>query len=247
MILRKHDISRAYKFRVLIPRSSYDDTFYDSEAAEGRHKAINKGIDSYANNMMSSDRWSRFSEREKRNFRIIVKNMRSRAWRNSDEGERIASNTYDIGFSKVSGLTTGQCDIMTYRNGYDKLDYHKEPGLVKVKNIILERGFAVQDAFEFMFAWHRHTMFNMDEKLDIGEQVKRPQDVGYNPDFEDNDSTYFMRNIRISLYDRLGRTKTSWSLSNVWPIELEFSDLDSMDSKVIIERMVLSVHGIDIN
>jgi hypothetical protein len=69
----------------------------------------------------------------------------------------------DVGFSKISGLGVGENDIMDYRNGDSNMDFHRQPGLMKFRNVIFERGLASEETAEQIMEWRKQIMYHMDD------------------------------------------------------------------------------------
>jgi len=138
-----------------------------------------------------------------------------------------------VGFSKITGLNFGSNEVMTYRTGTDKLLFQKESGLLTFQNVIFERGMASESDAEQIQRWREDVMFNMDTPIDYADSVTNL-----------DSRVHYHRNVNIYMINSEGRDEVKFILHNAWPVKVDYSDLDSMASKVLLERLELAVGGV---
>jgi phage tail-like protein len=130
----------------------------------------------------------------------------------------------NIGFTEVTGLDY-QVDPIEYRDGIDaNLSKRKMAGLRKFSNVTLKRG--VFKGVSDFYKW-----------IDGGEQVNansliRRQD--------------YRRNVTITLLDEAGVDIVAWTLTNAFPIKVQFNDMKADANEVAIEILELAHEGISV-
>ena len=115
-----------------------------------------------------------------------------------------------LGFSEVSGLTTGT-EVIEYRDGtdpnYSKL---KMPGLKKFSDITLKRGILPGD--NDFADWLLETKMNVPER----------------------------RDLTISLLNENHEPVMSWKIKAAWPSNVEGPSLNSTGNEAAVESITLS-------
>ncbi len=131
----------------------------------------------------------------------------------------------EIGFTEVTGLDY-QIDPIEYRDGRDpNLSKVKMPGLRKFSNVTLKRG--VFHGLHDFYDW-----VDGGEKATDNAIVKR--------------KTY-RRTVTITLMDEAATEVVSWTLTNAFPIKVQFSDMKADGNEVSIDTMELVHEGLFVN
>jgi len=130
-----------------------------------------------------------------------------------------------IGFTEVSGLDY-QVDVIEYRDGID-LNYSKRklPGMRKFSNVTLKRG--VFKGVKDFYTW-----------VDGGTPVA----AGSVRERKD-----YRRTVIITLVDETNTSVVSWTLTNAFPIKVQFSDLKSDANEVAVDTIELAHEGIQVD
>jgi len=138
-------------------------------------------------------------------------------------------NLPQVGFSKISGISLGDSDLIEYREGDYEISPRKIPGLNKFENVTMERGVSFNNE---VVMWRRNVAY-------AGSGAGFSQE-GYPPGAE------FRKNLHVLLIDRNGITSKMWQLIDAWPKSLKYSDMDALTSDVFIETLEIATEGIDI-
>jgi len=140
-----------------------------------------------------------------------------------------------LGFSKVSGLNLGTSDMIEYREGNQVISPRKLPGLNRYENIIFEQGRALNFAtINILEVWREQVAWYKGGNGGIAPDGRYP-------------SNFLMplrKTILVTIMDREGEEAVTFSLFDVWPVSLKFSDLDAQDSGLFISTLELAVEGI---
>lgn len=135
------------------------------------------------------------------------------------------SNENEIGFTEVSGLDY-QVEVIEYRDGTDPgLSKRKMPGLRKFSNVTLKRG--VFKGLKDFYDW-----IDGGEKANDKALVKRKD---------------YRRTVTIMLLDEAATPLVSWTLSNAFPVKVQFSDMKSDANEVAVETVELAHEGLAVN
>jgi phage tail-like protein len=134
------------------------------------------------------------------------------------------SQAENIGFTEVTGLDY-QVDPIEYRDGIDKnLSKRKMAGLRKFSNVTLKRG--VFKGIADFYNW-----------VDGGENSNANSLVTRKD---------YRRNVTITLMDEAGIEVVSWTLTNAFPIKVQFNDMKADANEVAVETMELAHEGITV-
>jgi len=125
-----------------------------------------------------------------------------------------------LGFTKITGLQAAT-EVIEYREGINvRYGSSKQPGRTVYGNIILERGVFKGD-FEF-FQWWQNTF-----------------------DFQEVNAKY-RRDITIKLLDELHQPVLVWSVLNAWPCRVKWSELNALESSVLMEELEITHEGLSL-
>jgi phage tail-like protein len=128
----------------------------------------------------------------------------------------------EIGFTEVTGLDYS-IDPIEYRDGIDlNLSKRKMPGLRKFSNVTMKRG-VFKGLMDF-YTW-----------IDGGE-VSSDKSVVQRKSYR--------RAITITLMDEAGTEVVTWTLSNAFPIKVQFSDMKADGNEVSIDTIELAHEGL---
>ena len=122
-----------------------------------------------------------------------------------------------FGFQEVSGLSN-QTDIFEYQEGGENHYTHKLVGQTTFSNIVLKVGIAPQSV-EFLSQWR---------KLVIDGDINSAKKSG-----------------TISLFNKKGDYKKSWTFNKAWPCKVEIQPLNAQANSVAIYVLELAVESVE--
>lgn len=129
----------------------------------------------------------------------------------------------NIGFTEVTGLDY-QIDVIEYRDGIDPtLSKRKMPGQRKFSNVTLKQG--VFKGLKNFYGW-----------VDGGTA---PNSVRSRNDYR--------RTVIITLMDETNTAIVSWTLTNAFPVKVQFSDLKADANEVAVDTLELAHEGLIVN
>jgi phage tail-like protein len=135
------------------------------------------------------------------------------------------SKENEIGFTEVTGLDY-QIDPIEYRDGRDpNLSKIKMPGLRKFSNVTLKRG--VFQGLRDFYDW-----IDGGDKATDKAVVKRKA---------------YRRTVTITLMDEAATEVVSWTLTNAFPIKVQFSDMKADGNEVSIDTLELVHEGLTVD
>jgi len=143
--------------------------------------------------------------------------LRNFKFRVSIAGASFAAN---LGFSKVSGLTS-EVEVIEYREGGDTITNRKFPGQVSFGNVTLERGLGFDSDL-------------VDWLNGIFDPQGGPDQAGAIPRY----------NVTISVVTKTGDIQREFKLKNAFPASREIGDLDASSNEVLIESLELAHEGL---
>lgn len=133
------------------------------------------------------------------------------------------SQEESIGFTEVTGLDY-QVDPIEYRDGIDpNLSKRKQPGLRKFSNVTLKRGVfhGVKDFYNWM------------DGGSADNSIRSRKD--------------YRRTVIITLLDETNTAVVSWTLTNAFPVKVQFNDMKADANEVAVETIELAHEGIIVN
>lgn len=119
----------------------------------------------------------------------------------------------DASFQDVSGIES-HFDVEEVVEGGENRFVHRLPRNTKYSNLVLSRG--VVNKVSFLAEWFGKT---------IGSSLTLP---------------IIPFNVLVMLLNNEGRPVITWLFVNAYPVRWEVGPLDSMDSKILIEKLELS-------
>ena len=121
-----------------------------------------------------------------------------------------------IKFQEVSGLDT-EANPIEYRHGNNPgFSTVKMPGIHKVGNVTMKRGFVAKDSK--FWAWFSEIKMNT---------IKR-------------------QTVVISLLDETGASTMTWTLNNAWPTKITGTDLKSDGNEVAVESVEIAFEAMEV-
>lgn len=123
-----------------------------------------------------------------------------------------------IGFTEVSGLDF-ETEMIEYRHGASP-EYSKtrQPGLVKLSNVTLKRGYFKED--NEYYDWYKNNV-----------KFENPE----------------RRDITISLLNEEHSPSITWKLKNAWITKIQSTDLKADGNEIAIETMELVHEGMTVD
>jgi len=124
----------------------------------------------------------------------------------------------EAAFSECSGLEMST-DVFEYREGGENQFVHKFPGLTRVSNVVLKRGFVTSNE---LFDWYK----KMEDCVRIGKK-------------------FDLRQVTITLYSHAEQgTIARWTLDRAFPVKWSGPHLKSDEAAVAVETLEIAHHGI---
>lgn len=135
------------------------------------------------------------------------------------------SQEENIGFTEVTGLDY-QIDVIEYRDGIDpNLSKRKMPGMRKFGNVTLKRG--VFKGISDFYKW-----------VD-GGTTPTPNSIRSRKEYR--------RTVIITLMDETNTPVVSWTLTNAFPVKVQFNDMKADANEVAVETIELAHEGLEVN
>lgn len=135
------------------------------------------------------------------------------------------SKENEIGFTEVTGLDYA-LDPIEYRDGIDpNLSKRKMAGMRKFSNVSLKRG--VFKGLNDFYSW-----VDGGDKATDTAIVKRKD---------------YRRTVTITLMDEAAVEVVTWTLTNAFPIKVQFSDMKADGNEVSVDTMELVHEGLTVN
>lgn len=135
------------------------------------------------------------------------------------------SQEENIGFTEVTGLDY-QIDVIEYRDGIDpNLSKRKMPGMRKFGNVTLKRG--VFKGISDFYKW-----------VD-GGPTPTPNSIRSRKEYR--------RTVIITLMDETNTPVVSWTLTNAFPVKVQFNDMKADANEVAVETIELAHEGLEVN
>lgn len=116
----------------------------------------------------------------------------------------------DTAFQEVSGLEM-KLDVEEIIDGGENRFVHKIPGKTRYPNLVLKRGFMVEDSE--LGRWCKETF-----EGDLQEAIKT-------------------RDIEIRLLDEQMNVLSSWTLVNAWPVKWAISQFNAQQNAFSVESL----------
>lgn len=124
------------------------------------------------------------------------------------------------GFNKMSELSA-EFDEIVYREGGDLVPTVKDPGLMNVGDVTLERGAVASDGD--LYEW-------FEEVANFSTNTGKVQPV-------------FKRQFDIVERDREGNPVQRWRCEEAWPKKFVAGEWDADASEKVIQKVTLSIRG----
>ena len=125
----------------------------------------------------------------------------------------------EAAFTECSGLEMAT-EVFEYKEGGLNEYVHKFPGVTKVSNVTLKRGFATSNE---LYKWYKD---EMETKLRTGEKID-------------------LRQVTITLYSTVEQgKKMTWTLNKAFPVKWVGPAFKSDEAAIAIETLEFAHHGI---
>lgn len=124
----------------------------------------------------------------------------------------------DASFQEVSGMQA-EFGIEEVAEGGENRFVHRLPKHAKYANLVLKRGVVTRDSF--LAEWVGQT---------VGASLALP---------------ILTQNLLVSLLDADGNPTVVWGFWNAWPVRWETGPLDSMENRVLTEKLEFSYNRFD--
>ncbi|NJL77335.1 MAG: phage tail protein [Saprospiraceae bacterium] len=137
------------------------------------------------------------------------------------------SKEEEIGFTEVSGLDY-QIDPIEYRDGIDPgLSKRKMAGMRKFSNVTLKRGNfkGLRDFYDWIDGTGGSAAADRNSVRKRGE---------------------YRRTVTITLLDEASVEIVSWTLTNAFPIKVQFTDMKADANEVAIDTLELAHEGLTV-
>jgi phage tail-like protein len=133
----------------------------------------------------------------------------------------------NIGFTEVTGLDYS-VDPIEYRDGIDpNLSKKKMAGLRKFSNVTLKRG--VFTGIKDFYLWIDGT----GGSSGVGNfSIRKRQE--------------YRRTVTITLLDEAATPVVTWTLTNAFPIKVQFNDMKADGNEVAVETLELAHEGVTV-
>jgi phage tail-like protein len=122
-------------------------------------------------------------------------------------------SSIDASFQEVSGIES-QFDVEEVREGGENRFVHRLPRYTKYSNLVLKRG--VVTKLSFLAEWFG---------LTIGASLSLP---------------IVPMNVLVMLLNNEGWPAIAWFFANAYPVRWEIAPMDSMDNKILTEKLEFS-------
>jgi len=143
-----------------------------------------------------------------------------------------------VGFQSISGLSLGESEEITYREGIDYDVARTYTGLISYPEVTFERGVTDSDGF---VNWFRRV-------IDMGEGRSDPPRGRVNPQTGKLDvgvqSEAIYTDVTIDVFSRAQADPiVTWKLLDCRPVSISYGDLDANSAEILIQTLVLKPHG----
>jgi phage tail-like protein len=123
-----------------------------------------------------------------------------------------------FGFQEVSGLSN-QTDIYEYQEGGENQYTHKLVGQTTFSNLLLKYGITTDS--KALYDWRKQVI--------------------------DGDIETAKKGGTISLFNKKGEYKKSWTFYNAWPCKLDVEAFSSMGNGIAVSTLELALESVEEN